>query len=102
MVKKKTRIIIIIAVTVILLILFVPARIHIRDGGSIRYQALVYSVTRYNRYCEALGEDGLPTSFWLNGWGIEILGFTLYDDSERLWEEHNKHVIEMCEYYGFT
>lgn len=97
--KNKIRILVIV---IIVLLLLVPIPAKMRDGGSVEYTAIVYSITRYNRFCEALGEDGLPTSFKLNGWRIKILGFTLYDDDERLREEHDKHYIEMCEYYGFT
>lgn len=100
MTKKKSKIIIIVAVAVILLILFVPVRIVLKDGGSKVYRAVTYEVTRYNRWSVALGEDGLPTSIRLNGWRIKILGFTLYDDDERLREESDKHSIQMLEYYA--
>lgn len=98
--KKKSKTFIVIAVVAVLLILLVPVRFVLKDGGSKVYRAVTYEVTRYNRICEALGEDGLPTSIRLRGWRIKILGFTLYDDDELLREEYDKHGIEMLEYYA--
>ena len=67
--KKKVLTIVII---IIALILLFPIPMRLKDGGSIRFQALLYSVTKYhklNHYAE---------SGYIDGIGIEILGVEIY------------------------
>ena len=45
----KRKIVIAVIIVVALAILFTPARIQLRDGGSVEYKALTYSVTKYHR-----------------------------------------------------
>ncbi len=70
--KRKIAIAVIIAV--VLAILLFPVRIAYKDGGSVEYKAIVYSVTRYHRLPPLGSED------YLEGWKIEIFGVTLRDD----------------------
>ena len=43
----KRKIVIAVIIVVALAILFTPARIQLRDGGSVVYKAVTYSVTKY-------------------------------------------------------
>ncbi len=70
--KRKIAIAVIIAV--VLAILLFPVRIAYKDGGSVEYKAIVYSVTRYHRLPPPGSED------YLEGWKIELFGVTLRDD----------------------
>ncbi len=70
----KRRIAIAVIIAVVLAILLIPVPNHIKDGGSVEYKALIYSVTKYHRLPPLGSED------YLEGWKIEILGFTLRDD----------------------
>lgn len=70
--KRKIAIAVIIAV--VLAILLFPIRIVYKDGGSIKYKALIYSVTKYHRLPPLGAED------YLEGWKIELFGITLRDD----------------------
>ncbi len=70
--KRKIAIAVIIAVA--LAILLFPIRLAYKDGGSVEYKAIVYSVTRYHRLPPPEIED------YLEGWKIEIFGVTLRDD----------------------
>lgn len=66
---------IVIAVIVIALaILLFPIRIAYKDGGSVEYKAIIYSVTKYHR----ISPYGRVA--FLEGWKIELFGFTLRDD----------------------
>lgn len=38
---------VVIAIIVVLVILLTPVRMNLKDGGSVRYKALVYEVTKY-------------------------------------------------------
>ena len=78
--KKK---IILIVVLIILLILLIPIPIKLRDGGSIEYRALLYTVTRYNKL-----DESNETKF-VNGTKIEILGFEVYDNTVENLENQN-------------
>ena len=44
--KKKTTIIVIIALLIILLI---PIPMHLKDGGTVEYKALLYKVSKVHR-----------------------------------------------------
>lgn len=66
--KKYIRIIL---VVLILLVLLFPVKYRYKDGGTIEYKAILYSVTVWN----VMGIDGLT-----EGTTIEILGIKLYDN----------------------
>lgn len=68
--KKKSVLIIII---IIALILLIPIPMRLKDGGSIKFQALLYSVTKYHKL------DHVANGY-LDGIRIEILGMKLYDN----------------------
>lgn len=67
-IKVKTIIIALLAV-----ILLFPMKLYYKDGGSVEYRAILYSVTRYHRLAENM--DG-----YLEGWKVTVLGITLHDD----------------------
>lgn len=72
--KKKVVTIVII---IIALILLFPIPMKLKDGGSIRFQALLYSVTKYHKL-DHNAEDG-----YVDGIGIEILGMKVYNNTEK-------------------
>lgn len=72
--KKKVVTIVII---IIALILLFPIPMKLKDGGSIRFQALLYSVTKYHKL-DHNAEDG-----YVDGIGIEILGMEVYNSTEK-------------------
>lgn len=69
--KKKSVLIIII---IIALILLIPIPMRLKDGGSIKFQALLYSVTKYHKL------DHVANGY-VDGIRIEILGMKLYDNT---------------------
>lgn len=71
--KKK---IILIVVIIIALILLLPIPMKLRDGGSIRFQALLYTVTKYH-ILEEDSENG-----YVDGIGIEILGMEVFNNTK--------------------
>lgn len=66
------KIIVAVIIAVVLAILLVPCRIQYKDGGSVEYKAVTYSITKYHR--------GPINGKYLNGWKIEVFGITLRDD----------------------
>lgn len=69
--KKKLLIFIIIFALIVLL---TPIRMNLKDGGSVRYRALVYEVTKIHQF--APDEDGVKP--YIDGFEIKILGMTVY------------------------
>lgn len=67
--KKQAMRIIIIIIT---LILMLPIPTHYKDGGTVKYQAVLYSITDYHAL---RGVDGYDT-----GIKIKILGITVYEN----------------------
>ena len=68
---KKTKIII---TVIVLLILLVPIPTRYKDGGSVRYRAILYDVTKYHQL-DLEAETG-----YNDGWEIKLLGFSVYDN----------------------
>ena len=67
---KKTKLFIIILV---LIILFIPLRFNLKDGGSVVYKSLVYEVTKIH----ALNyPDGAKP--YIEGIEVKIFGITVY------------------------
>jgi len=72
--KKKK--ILVIGIILVLLIMLVPIPMKLKDGGSIEYRSLLYSITKVHRHKmdSATGyEDGIE---------IKILGMLIYNNVE--------------------
>lgn len=76
----KNKKILITIIVIIALILLFPIPMRLKDGGSIRLQALLYNVTFYNKLNHAT-DDG-----YTKGIGIEILGLEIFNNT--IVEEH--------------
>ena len=73
--KKKTSAVIVIIV--VLLILLTPIRMNLKDGGSVRYKALIYEVTKIHQLSPDV--DGVKP--YIDGFEIKILGMTVYRET---------------------
>ena len=83
--KSKKIWILIIVITSLILLFPIPMRL--RDGGSIRFQALLYNITIYHQLNHQV-ESG-----YVDGIGIEILGIEIFNTTDKV-ETHT--VIEKC------
>ena len=68
--KKKIAIIVVCAL--LALILLVPVPMHLKDGGTVVYRALLYSVEDVHR----LGDAG---SEYIDGTVVRVLGMKVFD-----------------------
>lgn len=75
----KKKIIIGAIVIIAALVLLVPIPMHIKDGGSVKYKALLYEVTNYHMLA---GIPESPGTVYVEGVEIKILGFTVYSSPE--------------------
>lgn len=70
--KKKTLIIII--VSVVLLIMLIPVKLQYKDGGTVEYKSLSYSITDYHALTDREG-------VFLRGKEIKLFGITVYENT---------------------
>ena len=71
--KKKLKIIIPLIIAIILLI---PIKEGYKDGGTVKYNAVLWSVTKHHSIAwDSAGNSGHNT-----GITVKILGFTVYSD----------------------
>lgn len=61
-----------------LLVLLFPVPSHFKDGGTVTYRALLYTVTKKH----ALPGPEQPTKGYYIGTQVSILFFNVYDDVE--------------------
>ena len=73
----KKKLLVIAANLLVIVILFTPVRLAIKDGGSVRWQALVYSVTKIHQLNPA-SDDTKP---YIDGWEVKLLGMTVYRET---------------------
>ena len=73
--KKKTFATI--AILFILVILLLPIRMNLNDGGSVSYKSLVYEVTKIHQYDPEF--DNVKP--YIDGIEIKILGMRIYRET---------------------
>lgn len=71
--KKK------IVVIIILIIMLIPIKFGFKDGGTVEYKAVLYSVTKRH---EISGPPIHPTYGYYIGTEVKILFFEVYSDVE--------------------
>ena len=65
-----------IIVILIIIILLFPIPMRLKDGGSIRFQSVLYSVTKINRLNEDIDSENIK------GWEVEVLNMKVYRNIE--------------------
>ena len=71
--KKKIIIGICILLTIVCLI---PTRMHLEDGGTVLYKAILYEVEDVHR----IGAEDTAEDEYLEGTIVKILGIEVYND----------------------
>lgn len=79
--KKK---IVIGVVAFFVLVLLTPVRLQMKDGGSVQYKAVLYSVTKYHQIVMEMDDEneGVVDSGHLVGWGVEVLGLEILNNAK--------------------
>ena len=72
--KKK----IIIIVCIILMVMLIPIKLHLKDGGTVEYKSIIYKISKVHR----LIDNGYDI-----GTEIYIFGFKVYDNVESVYEQ---------------
>ncbi len=81
--KKKTKIIILVLVIIILI---TPIRMNLKDGGSVRYKALLYEVTKIHQLDQVENDDRVKP--YIMGYEVKVLGMRIYRNT---WNESTKN-----------
>lgn len=74
---KKKKVYIIIIVSVLSIILLFPIPMHLKDGGTVEYRALLYKVSDVHSLTSM--EEMEQGKAYNEGTIIEILGFEIYN-----------------------
>lgn len=72
--NKKKKIIRNLLIIIILIVLLFPIPLHYKDGGTVEYKSIVYSVTDYHSIHSAEGE-------YLVGITVEVFGIEIFDNT---------------------
>lgn len=94
----KKKIFVILAIVVLLILLF-PIPMRLKDGGSIEFKALLYTVTKYHTL------DFNSETGFVDGIGIKILGKEIYNNINKksiVCEDNNKEEYKVEEYHSFV
>lgn len=74
--KKKN--IVIIVIVILLVILLFPIPMKLKDGGSVEYRALLYTITNYHKLALEESDTG-----YIDGIGVEILGIEIVNTTNK-------------------
>lgn len=84
----KKKIITIICVVLVALVLFEPIPLRYKDGGTVKYSALLYSVTNVHSMITLyVEEEGEYKNGYEVGTIVRVLGFEVYNDVQEVFEE---------------
>lgn len=72
--RKKPKIII---AVIILFVFLIPVPTRYKDGGSVRYRAFLYDITKYHQL-DLESETG-----YNDGWNIKILGISVFNSFDK-------------------
>lgn len=62
------------------MVLLVPIPVHYKDGGTVSYNAVLYSVTKVHSMTARNGADGKFEEGYEVGTRVRVLIFPVYDD----------------------
>ena len=65
------------AAVVLAAVLLVPVRVNLKDGGSVRYRALLYEVTKIHH----LAPEVKGVKPYIDGFEVKLLGWTVYRET---------------------
>ena len=80
--KKKMILIVIVLIAIVLLF---PIPMRLKDGGTVEYRAMLYTVTKYHRLAPMETESG-----YIDGIGIEILGREIFNNTNKIAESYEQ------------
>ena len=83
----KKKIMTVICRGLVALVLLVPIPVHYKDGGTVSYNAVLYSVTKVHSITSRYTDDGELEMGHEVGTRVRVLIFPVYDDVKEVYEE---------------
>ena len=65
----------------ILAVLLFPMRLQAKDGGTVVYKSILYTVRDMHAISDVYSEDGSVEHGYIVGTVIKILGFEIFDNT---------------------
>ena len=81
----KKKILKIICWILVALVLLIPIPVHYKDGGTVSYNAVLYSVTKVHSLIARNGADGEFEAGYEVGTRVRVLIFPVYDDVKEVY-----------------
>ena len=81
--KKKICVIVVVALLVLMLI---PMKMHLNDGGTTVYSAVLYTVTDWHRFNDEYSEGDTLVPEYIEGVTVRIFGMLVYDSRNMIQE----------------
>ena len=83
----KKKIITVLCLVMVALVLLVPIPVHYKDGGTVSYNAVLYSVTKVHSITSRYADDGELEVGHNVGTRVRVLIFPVYDDVKEVFPE---------------
>ena len=83
----KKKIMTVICLVLVALVLLVPIPMYYKDGGTVSYNAVLYSVTKVHSITSRYTDDGELEMGHKVGTRVRVLIFPIYDDVKEVYEE---------------
>ncbi len=84
----KKKILKVICWILVALVLLVPIPVHYKDGGTVSYNAILYSVTKVHSITSSrYSDDGELEVGYAIGTRVRVLIFPVYDDVKEVYPE---------------
>ena len=83
----KKKIFRIVCLVLVALVLLVPIPMHYKDGGTVSYNAVLYSVTKVHSITSRYADDGELEMGYEVGTRVRVLIFPVYDDVKAVFSE---------------
>ena len=81
--KKKICVIVVVALLVLMLI---PSKMNLEDGGTKVYRAVLYTVTDWHRLNDEYSEGDTLVPAYIEGVTVRIFGILVYDSRNMIQE----------------
>ncbi|MBQ8315264.1 MAG: hypothetical protein IJX95_05940 [Lachnospiraceae bacterium] len=82
----KKRIMTVICLVLVAFVLLVPIPLRYKDGGTVKYSALLYSVTNVHSIVTQYVAEGEYKDGYEVGTIVRVLGFEVYNDVREVYE----------------
>ncbi|MBQ3029449.1 MAG: hypothetical protein IJD26_10225 [Lachnospiraceae bacterium] len=82
----KKKIMTVICLVLVAFVLLVPIPLRYKDGGTVKYSALLYSVTNVHSIVTQYVAEGEYKDGYEVGTIVRVLGFEVYNDVREVYE----------------